>query len=86
MCIRDSFSTQTSYENQTKKAITNKFVQDAMSEFLREQLQVDVYKRQSVHCRGAGAGGVGAYPRLGAGDGVHHAAAAYHGGDEHQGV
>ena len=40
----------------------------------------------SVHCRGAGAGGVGAYPRLGAGDGVHHAAAAYHGGDEHQGV
>ena len=40
----------------------------------------------SVHCRGAGAGGVGAYPRLGAGDGVHHAAAAYHGGDEHPGV
>ena len=29
---------------------------------------------------------IGAYPRLGAGDGVHHAAAAYHGGDEHQGV
>ena len=38
--VSNNFSTQTSYENQTKKAITNKFVQDAMSEFLREQLQV----------------------------------------------
>ena len=38
--VSSNFSTQTSYENQTKKAITNKFVQDAMSEFLREQLQV----------------------------------------------
>ena len=38
--VSSNFSTQTNYENQTKKAITNKFVQDAMSEFLREQLQV----------------------------------------------
>ena len=38
--VSSSFSTQTSYENQTKKAITNKFIQDAMSEFLRQQLQV----------------------------------------------
>ena len=38
--VSNNFSTQTSYENQTKKAINNKFVQDAMSEFLREQLQV----------------------------------------------
>ena len=38
--VSNSFSTQTSYENQTKKAITNKFIQDAMSEFLRQQLQV----------------------------------------------
>ena len=38
--VSSNFSTQTSYENQTKKAITNKFVQDTMSEFLREQLQV----------------------------------------------
>ena len=38
--VSSNFSTQTSYENQTKKAITNKFVQDAMSEFLREQLLV----------------------------------------------
>ena len=35
-----SFSTQTSYENQTKKAITNKFVQEAMTEFLAHQLEV----------------------------------------------
>jgi DNA gyrase subunit B len=38
--ISNSFSTQTSYENQTKKAITNKFIQDAMTEFLKEQLDV----------------------------------------------
>ena len=38
--ISNNFSTQTSYENQTKKAITNKFIQDAMAEFLRERLEV----------------------------------------------
>ena len=38
--ISNSFSTMTSYENQTKKAITNKFIQDAMTEFLRKQLDV----------------------------------------------
>ncbi len=38
--ISNSFSTLTSYENQTKKAITNKFIQDSMTEFLREQLDV----------------------------------------------
>jgi DNA gyrase subunit B len=38
--ISSSFSTQTSYENQTKKAITNKFVYDAMTEFLKHQLEV----------------------------------------------
>jgi DNA gyrase subunit B len=37
--ITNSFSTQTSYENQTKKAITNKFIQDAMTEFLKKQLE-----------------------------------------------
>ncbi len=35
-----SFSNRTSYENQTKKAITNKGIQDAMTEFLRHQLEV----------------------------------------------
>ncbi len=38
--VVSSFSTQTSYENQTKKAITNKFIQDAMTEFFRHQLEV----------------------------------------------
>ncbi len=38
--VSSNFSTQTSYENQTKKSITNKFIQDAMNDFLREQMQV----------------------------------------------
>ena len=38
--VSNNFSTQTSYENQTKKAINNKFVQEAMTEFLRSQLEV----------------------------------------------
>ena len=38
--VISSFSTQTSYENQTKKAITNKFIQEAMTEFFRHQLEV----------------------------------------------
>ena len=38
--VSNNFSTQTSYENQTKKAINNKFVQEAMSEFLKAQLEV----------------------------------------------
>jgi len=38
--VVSSFSTQTSYENQTKKAITNKFIQEAMTDFFRRQLEV----------------------------------------------
>ncbi len=38
--VSSSFSTQTSYENQTKKAITNKFIQESMTEFLRHHLEV----------------------------------------------
>ena len=38
--VSNNFSTQTSYENQTKKAINNKFVQEAMTEFLRAQMEV----------------------------------------------
>ena len=38
--VSNNFSTQTSYENQTKKAINNKFVQEAMTEFLRSQIEV----------------------------------------------
>lgn len=41
LCIVvSSFSTQTSYENQTKKAITNKFIQEAMTEFFKHALEV----------------------------------------------
>ena len=38
--ISNNFSTQTSYENQTKKSITNRFVQEAMTDFLKSQLEV----------------------------------------------
>ncbi len=38
--VSSNFSTQTSYENQTKKSITNRFVQEAMTDFLRAQLEV----------------------------------------------
>jgi len=38
--VSNCFSTQTSYENQTKKSITNKFIQEAMTDFLRSQLEV----------------------------------------------
>ena len=38
--VSSSFSTQTSYENQTKKAITNKFIQEAMTEFLRSRIEI----------------------------------------------
>ncbi len=38
--VTNCFSTQTSYENQTKKAITNKFIQEAMTEFFRSNLEI----------------------------------------------
>lgn len=38
--VSSSFSTQTSYENQTKKAITNKFIYETMTEFLKHQLEI----------------------------------------------
>ena len=38
--VTNCFSTQTSYENQTKKAITNRFIQEAMTDFLKAQLEV----------------------------------------------
>ncbi len=45
--VISSFSTQTSYENQTKKAITNRFIQEAMTEFLRHQLEVYFIENKS---------------------------------------
>ena len=40
MLVSSSFSTVTSYENQTKKAITNKFIAQAMTEFLKHSLEI----------------------------------------------
>ncbi len=40
LLVSNNFSTIVSYENQTKKAVTNKFIQEAMTEFLREQLEI----------------------------------------------
>lgn len=38
--VISSFSTQTSYENQTKKAVSNRFIQEALTDFLRHRLEV----------------------------------------------
>ena len=38
--VISSFSTETSYENQTKKAITNRFIQEAITDFLKRQLEI----------------------------------------------
>ncbi len=40
ICVISSFSSVSSYENQTKKAVTNKGIQDAMTSFLRQSLEV----------------------------------------------
>ncbi len=40
MLVSSSFSSVTSYENQTKKSITNKFIAQAMTEFLKHSLEV----------------------------------------------
>ena len=40
VCVISSFSSVSSYENQTKKAVTNKGIQDAMTTFLRQSLEV----------------------------------------------
>ncbi len=40
LLVTNSFSTQTSYANQTKKAITNTFIAEAMTDFLKHQLEI----------------------------------------------
>ena len=45
--VTNCFSTQTSYENQTKKAINNRFIQTAMTEFFKEQLEVYFLENQN---------------------------------------
>ncbi len=46
--VSNSFSTETSYENQTKKAITNKFIQEAMTDFLKQQLDIYFVENRAV--------------------------------------
>ncbi|MBQ8584304.1 MAG: DNA topoisomerase [Clostridia bacterium] len=46
--IVNSASTQTSYENQTKKAITNAFIQKAMTEFIKTNLEIYLTENQSA--------------------------------------
>ena len=38
--VTNCFSTRTSYENQTKKAITNRFIQEAMTDFFKTKLEI----------------------------------------------
>ena len=45
--VISSFSTQTSYENQTKKAVTNKFIQESMTDFLKHQLEIYFIENKS---------------------------------------
>ncbi len=45
--IINSASTQTSYENQTKKAITNAFIQKALTEFIKTNLEIYLIENQS---------------------------------------
>ena len=45
--IVNSASTQTSYENQTKKAITNAFIQKALTEFIKTNLEIYLTENQS---------------------------------------
>ena len=40
LLVSSNFSTETSYENQTKKSVTNKFIQEAMADFLKSQLEI----------------------------------------------
>ena len=56
MLVTNCFSTQTSYENQTKKAINNRFIQQAMTAFFKERLDLsDREQRCRQQDHGAGA-------------------------------
>ncbi len=45
--IINSASTQTSYENQTKKAITNSFIQKALTDFIKTNLEIYLTENQT---------------------------------------
>lgn len=46
--VTNCFSTQTSYENQTKKAINNKFIQQAMTAFLKERMETYLIENKTA--------------------------------------
>ena len=46
--VTNSFSTITSYENQTKKAITNKFIQEFISSFVKSKLEIFFIENKDV--------------------------------------
>ncbi len=46
--VSNSFSTMTSYENQTKKAITNRFVQEFISDLVKQQLEIYFIEHEPV--------------------------------------
>ncbi len=46
--VINSFSTQTSYENQTKKAVNNKFIQEALTDFIKERLKIFFIENKEV--------------------------------------
>lgn len=46
--IVNSFSTQTSYENQTKKAVNNRFIQEALTDFIKEKLKIYFIENKEV--------------------------------------
>jgi len=46
--VANSFSTMTSYENQTKKAITNKFVQEFIADMIKRELEIYLIENQPI--------------------------------------
>ena len=56
LVLVSNFSTQTSYENQTKKAINNKFGRKAMTEFLKAQMESTSSKTPLRHGKDRRAG------------------------------
>ena len=45
--VTNTFSTQTSYENQTKKAINNKFIQEFLTDLLKEQIAIWIIEHKT---------------------------------------
>ena len=46
--VTNCFSTQTSYENQTKKAINNRFIQQAMTAFMKERMETYLIENKAA--------------------------------------